>query len=331
MNIPGILLAAGKGSRIQSLSGSIPKPLLPVFGVPVARFSLNRLQAIGCQQVFVNACHRANVVAAYFDKMSKPDTIIQISWETGSAIGVGGGIAKIFRENGLNRALVASADVISGIDLGKLVEAHFEDYGQTLPLLTLAVVKHRGITADYSRIILDSSLRRVVGLTSSGPCEWQYSGYCVIERDLLETVAEGSFITFADLLSRAISLRRVGVYIDPSCWVEAGDPAGWFAAHVRLMGWIESGAFNSKLIGDGKNGIRRLALGCWADELACSRLGRDTILNPPVFIVGDGAPLDNCGPFLITYGNHKASRNAVSFYGNELHLTDADIRQAYDS
>jgi mannose-1-phosphate guanylyltransferase len=49
-----LVLAAGLGTRLRPLTGLVPKPLLPVTGVPLLGYTLAQLAALGCEDVAIN-------------------------------------------------------------------------------------------------------------------------------------------------------------------------------------------------------------------------------------------------------------------------------------
>ena len=49
-----LVLAAGLGTRLRPLTELVPKPLLPVTGVPILGHTLAQLAALGCEAVAVN-------------------------------------------------------------------------------------------------------------------------------------------------------------------------------------------------------------------------------------------------------------------------------------
>src|SRR5438270_5926541 len=49
------LLAAGNGTRLRPLTDSLPKCLLPIWGVPLLKIWLNNCKAAGITDVLVNA------------------------------------------------------------------------------------------------------------------------------------------------------------------------------------------------------------------------------------------------------------------------------------
>ena len=49
----GAILAAGQGSRIQPLSADTPKPLLPLLHQPIIGYQIQRMRALGIEEVYV--------------------------------------------------------------------------------------------------------------------------------------------------------------------------------------------------------------------------------------------------------------------------------------
>ncbi len=60
-----VVLAAGKGTRLQALASGVPKPLLAVGGRPVIDRNLSLLATTGVREVFMNLHHCADALRAY--------------------------------------------------------------------------------------------------------------------------------------------------------------------------------------------------------------------------------------------------------------------------
>ena len=63
------VLAAGLGVRMGALGEAHPKALLPLGGVPVVRFALERLRRAGVGEATVNLHHRAEALRAERDRL----------------------------------------------------------------------------------------------------------------------------------------------------------------------------------------------------------------------------------------------------------------------
>ncbi|OQB28628.1 MAG: Glucose-1-phosphate thymidylyltransferase [Chloroflexi bacterium ADurb.Bin180] len=64
--LTGVILAAGKGSRIQPLNLYLPKPLLPVCNKPIIQYQLEDMQRIGVRDVIIVVGHLKEEIISYF-------------------------------------------------------------------------------------------------------------------------------------------------------------------------------------------------------------------------------------------------------------------------
>jgi len=73
-----LILAAGNGSRIASLSGGIPKPLVPLRGVPLLEHVMMSSQEAGIRQFVIVAGYRADLIRRWFTARSLNG--ISVTW-----------------------------------------------------------------------------------------------------------------------------------------------------------------------------------------------------------------------------------------------------------
>jgi dTDP-glucose pyrophosphorylase len=62
----GVILAAGRGTRISPLNLSYPKPLLPVCNKPIMQYQLEEMRAIGVTDLVVVVGHLKDDITRYF-------------------------------------------------------------------------------------------------------------------------------------------------------------------------------------------------------------------------------------------------------------------------
>ena len=63
-----VILAAGRGTRMGSLTEDVPKPMLPLQGKPILRHQIERLEAVGIEQVLLVTGYKAEMVEGHFDR-----------------------------------------------------------------------------------------------------------------------------------------------------------------------------------------------------------------------------------------------------------------------
>src|SRR5258708_12209244 len=61
-----LILAAGNGSRIAALSGSAPKPLVPLLGAPLLEHILLSSKAAGIERFVIVVGYRADAIRRWF-------------------------------------------------------------------------------------------------------------------------------------------------------------------------------------------------------------------------------------------------------------------------
>jgi NDP-sugar pyrophosphorylase family protein len=143
-----MVLAAGLGTRLRPLTDDRPKALVEVAGRALLEITLSRLRFFGVREVIVNVHHFADMVVEYLKKSGNFGMRIEVSRED-VLLDTGGGLKKaawFFLEGahpsktakgGANAEpfILHNVDVLSTIDLGRMVQAHAESGA----LATLAV------------------------------------------------------------------------------------------------------------------------------------------------------------------------------------------------
>jgi NDP-sugar pyrophosphorylase family protein len=156
-----MILAAGLGTRLRPLTNDRPKALVEVCGKTLLEITLSRLRVFGVQEVIVNVHHFADMVVEYLKKNKNFGMRIEVSHEE-VLLDTGGGLKKaawFFLEDsaGADEPFVLhNVDVISTIDLGRMVQFHKEQlHNERRPLAMLAVQERE--TSRY--LLFDEGMR----------------------------------------------------------------------------------------------------------------------------------------------------------------------------
>ncbi|HMS85487.1 MAG TPA: NDP-sugar synthase [Nitrospira sp.] len=118
-----MILAAGLGTRLRPLTNTIPKPLLPVAGMPLIVWNLLLLKRHGFHQVVINLHHLGPMIEQALGDGSKFGMRIIYSHEP-IILGTGGGIKKAEPYFSGEPVLILNADTLFELDLGAVWEFH---------------------------------------------------------------------------------------------------------------------------------------------------------------------------------------------------------------
>src|SRR6266576_6251566 len=133
-----MILAAGRGTRLRPLTDDRPKALVEIAGRTLLEITLSRLRAFGVREVIINAHYRGEMIVEYLKKNNNFGMGIEISREE-ILLDTGGGLKKaayfFLADSAEQPFIVHNVDVISTVDLGKMVRSHTESHA----LATLAV------------------------------------------------------------------------------------------------------------------------------------------------------------------------------------------------
>ena len=157
-----MVLAAGLGTRLRPLTDDRPKALVEIAGRTLLEITLSRLRCLDIREVIINVHHFADRVIEYLKANDSFGMRIEVSREE-VLLDTGGGLKKaayFFLQDSTRREeplILHNVDVISTIDLRRMVEFHTENQA----LVTMAVQAR-----DTSRYLLFDEQFRLCGRRS---------------------------------------------------------------------------------------------------------------------------------------------------------------------
>jgi N-acetyl-alpha-D-muramate 1-phosphate uridylyltransferase len=115
-----MVLAAGLGTRMGTLTSSRPKPLLDVGGDTLIGRQLARLSAAGVSEAVVNVSRHGDAIRAALGDGSRWSMTLSYSDEGPEPLETGGGILRALPRLGAEPFLVVNADVLTDLDFATL-------------------------------------------------------------------------------------------------------------------------------------------------------------------------------------------------------------------
>ena len=225
-----MIFAAGLGTRLAPLTDTLPKALVPLAGKPMLQWLIEKLAANGFDEIIINVHHFAGQVIGFVRLNNSFGLHIEFSDETGQLLETGGGLLKaswFFNDN--QPFLVHNVDIISDINLGKMISYHIDNKS----IATLAV--SRRATSRYFLFDENMLLRGwknmktgeekipVKPATNLEPLA--FSGVHVVNPEIFSLITETGRFSINDVYLRLCSLYPVKAYLgENNYWFDLGKP-----------------------------------------------------------------------------------------------------------
>ncbi len=219
----GILLVGGMGTRLLPLTRSVPKPMLPIAGLPVTEHQLMAAKDAGITSIVLAASYLSEVFIPYFGDGSRWGIHLQYAVET-EPLGTGGAIRNAAKFlNGLENIAIFNGDVLSSHNLAKQIEMHeSRDADVTLHLTEVSDARAYGCvsTGKDGRVsAFNEKMENPIANTINAGC------YIFNPRVLLDIPVEQVVSIERDIFPQLIeSRRKIYGYIDRSYWIDIGTP-----------------------------------------------------------------------------------------------------------
>ncbi|WP_374604816.1 N-acetylmuramate alpha-1-phosphate uridylyltransferase MurU [Arenimonas sp.] len=115
-----LVFAAGKGERMRPLTETVPKPLLPVRGKPLIAWHLEKLAALGVDEVVINTSWLADAFAPALGQGERWGLRLHYSHEGPEPLETGGGMLHALPRLGSEPFIAVNADIWCDYDFARL-------------------------------------------------------------------------------------------------------------------------------------------------------------------------------------------------------------------
>ncbi len=122
-----VIMAGGKGTRIQSVVSDIPKPMIKIGKIPVLEYEIKNLVKQGFTDIIITVSHLGHIIKEYFGDGSFWGANITY-YEEEYPLGNGGALFFLRRQLDSD-FLLLNADVVFDVDFHRFVKFHKEKGG----------------------------------------------------------------------------------------------------------------------------------------------------------------------------------------------------------
>ncbi len=229
IDIPVVIMAGGKGTRLDPFTRILPKPLIPIGEKPVIEIIMDKLYEHGMNQFFLVLNHKAAMIKSYIDEAKLSYDIHYVQEKVAS--GTVGGI-KLLPGHIKDPFLVTNCDVIVNAEYGEILKFHQEHHYD----LTLVVCcRHYVIPYGVCEIEQQGTLKSI---TEKPEYDLLINtGIYILNKALLELVPPDVPFNMTELISKAKAQGyKVGAFpVHEQSWIDIGQ---WdeYQKAIKILG-----------------------------------------------------------------------------------------------
>lgn len=206
--VPVVIMAGGKGTRLDPFTRILPKPLIPIGNQPVIEVIMQEFARFGANLFHISLNHKARLIRAYFEDQQYPYDIRFI--EEDEPLGTAGAL-KMLAGKLEGDLFVSNCDVIIHSHYGDILRFHRQG---GFALTIVAAIHNQAIPYGVCEVDSKGHLKQI----TEKP---EYSmlvntGMYVMNSDVLQMIPENTMVHMTDLIAiLQASEKPVGVFPVP--------------------------------------------------------------------------------------------------------------------
>ena len=225
--IDAVIMAGGRGLRLQPLTDTIPKPLLKVGNKAIMEHNLDRLALFGIDDFWISVKYLGEQIENYFGSGHKKNVKIEYIWEN-EPLGTIGAVSQIdnFEHD---YVLITNSDILTNIDY----EQFFLDFLKQEADLAVLSIPYQ-VSIPYA--VLETSNGQIKSFKEK-PTYTYYSngGVYLLKKEMLNFIPKNSFFNATDLIEELIkNNQKVVSFPFSGYWLDVGKHEDFEKAQIDI-------------------------------------------------------------------------------------------------
>lgn len=217
MDVPVVVMAGGKGTRLDPLTRILPKPLIPIGDRSIIEVILGKFHGYGISEFYISTHHKSRMIKAYFEEINLPYHIHYV--EESEPLGTAGSL-KLLADKIEGDFFVSNCDVLIETDYYDILDFHRRHEND----LTI-VGSWRHLIVPYGICKIEDG-GKLIDLEEKPEFDFlANTGMYVVNSDVLKLIPEGVAYNITHLID-SVRARggRVRVYpIHEKAWHDIGQ------------------------------------------------------------------------------------------------------------
>lgn len=230
LNIPVVINAGGKGTRLDPYTRVLPKPLIPVGDLPIIEHIMKEYETYSCNEFHIIVNYKKDLMKAYF---TDNDNHYNIFWyDEENPLGTGGGLS-LLRNKFNNTFFFANCDALLTANYESMVEFHKDNKN----VITM-ICAYKNMTIPYG--VVEMGINGIIRDMKEKPLMsfLTNTGIYIVEPEVIDDINDGEVIGFPDIIEREKQRgKKVAVFpVSENDWMDMGQLPELEKMRIKLYG-----------------------------------------------------------------------------------------------
>lgn len=217
INLPVVIMAGGKGTRLKPITNVIPKPLVPIGDKTILETILDQFEEIGCTKFYMSVNYKADMMKYYLGQLEHKYDIE--FFQEDKPLGTIGSVS-LLKGKITTPFFVSNCDSINEQDYRDVYDYHMNNHND-LTIVTMV----KSFKIPYG-VIETGEDGLMVSLSEKPELTYQVNtGVYILNPSCIDEIPEGEFFHITHLMEK-IKARggRVGCFpVSEHAWKDMGE------------------------------------------------------------------------------------------------------------
>ncbi len=217
IDLPVVIMAGGKGTRLKPLTNVIPKPLVPVGDKTILEVIMDQFESIGCHKFYMSVNYKSDMMRFYLEQL--PHQYDIEFFEEDKPLGTIGSVS-LLKGKIKTPFFVSNCDSINDQDYRDVYDYHQNNHND-ITIVTMV----KSFKIPYG-VIETGDDGLMIGLKEKPEQTYMVNtGVYILNPELIEEIPEGEFFHITHLMEKVKSHGgRVGCFpVSEGAWHDMGE------------------------------------------------------------------------------------------------------------
>jgi dTDP-glucose pyrophosphorylase len=217
LNIPVVIMAGGKGTRLKPLTNIIPKPLLPIGDKTILEIILDKFTQAGCSEFYMSVNYKSALLKYYLENIPIKYKINY--FEENEPLGTIGSVS-LLKNKIITPFFVSNCDILIEQDFEEIYKYHIENKNDIT--IVTAIKTHQ---IPYG-VIETGEYGLITKLMEKPESSYMINtGVYILQPNMIDEIPCGKFFHITDLIDKIRKRNgKVGCFpISEKSWTDIGE------------------------------------------------------------------------------------------------------------